>query len=484
MLVVISDLHLTDGTTGSTIGASAFRDFNQNLRELAYDASWRDNRTAQVTDPDAPDKYYDPIDSFDIVLLGDIFDVIRSTRWTDDNCPIRPWPTDNVPDWENAFGDKVEEITNAILANNREALGKLRAITCNGNEPIKIPQSKDGHPNHQQAFKRVTARIFYLVGNHDWVYLCKGERYDRIRQQLCDAMGLANDPKTPFPYDLAVEHHPTLHKMMREHSVFLRHGDLYDEFNFDEANGRRDVASLGDALVIELINRFPIAVQEALADHPNFDQSFVDDLKEIANVRPLNSLPAWLNSLLERFKAHGMHRSMRREVQRVWNQLVENLLRSEFIRAQDKFGFQPVDKLQALLRASRFVAVHRAERVLEIGETVSRLVSSTLDHYAHAASKEPWLASGRVRYVIYGHTHNQRVVPLDLRIVGDVDEELLYFNAGTWKNLHEQTIFSGEGAKFVSYIVMAYVAFFKKDERSGRPFEVWSGTLANKHTVR
>lgn len=481
MLVVISDLHLTDGTTGSTIGASAFHDFTQNLRELAYDASWRDNRAAQANDPAAPDKIYDPIDSFDIVLLGDIFDVIRSTRWTDDNCPIRPWPTDDVPDWEMACGEKVEEITNAILANNQEALGKLKAITDSGDEPLKIPQAKDGYPDHQQVFKPLTARIFYLVGNHDWVYLCEGEQYNRIRQRLCEAIGLANDPNRPFPHDLVSERHPVLHKLMHDHRVFLRHGDVYDEFNFDEAVGRRDRASLGDALVIELINQFPIEVEAALGNQRHFDRSFIEDLKEIANVRPLNSLPAWLNSLLERFKEQGMHRATRREVQRVWNQLVENLLSSEFIKNQDKFGFQPVDKLQLLLRGTRFVAVHRAERVLELGETASRLLSSTLDHYAHAAASEQWLTSRRVRYVIYGHTHNQRVVPLDRRTTTDSnDEELIYFNAGTWKNLHEQTIFSGEGAKFVNYIVMSYVAFFKDNERSGRPFEVWSGTLANR----
>ncbi len=483
MLVVISDLHLTDGTTGSTIGASAFHDFTKNLRELAYDASWRDNRAAQAQNPNAPDKRYEPIDSFDIILMGDIFDIIRSTRWTDDDCQIRPWPTKEVPNWEEAFSEKVEEITNAILANNQEALSRLRAITPKGDSLIEIPHAQNGYPDHQPPLKQIQARIFYIAGNHDWVYVCEGERYNRIRTQLCEQIGLANDPTKPFPYDLASESHPTLHKLMREHSVFLRHGDFYDEFNFDEKAGRRDVASLGDALVIELINRFPIAVQEAIGDQPNFDQTFIDDLKEIANVRPLTSLPAWLNSLLERFKAHGMHKSMRREVQGVWNQLVDNLLKSEFVRAQDKFGLQPVDKLQLLLQASRFVTLPFSERIIEIGESASRVVSSALDHYARAAAAEPWLVSGNVRYVAYGHTHNQRVVPLDRRITDERDEELLYFNAGTWKNIHEQTLFSGEGASFASYIVMSYVTFFKDDERSGRPFEVWSGTLANRQIV-
>lgn len=31
--------------------------------------------------------------------------------------------------------------------------------------------------------------------------------------------------------------------------------------------------------------------------------------------------------------------------------------------------------------------------------------------------------------------------------------------------------------EFMGHNVMSYVAFFKGDERYGRPFEVWTGTL-------
>jgi len=79
MLVIISDLHLTDGTSGETIRPGAFRTFRESLRALAYDASWRD------------EKKYSPIDGIDLVLLGDILDVIRSTRWCAAGAGVRPW---------------------------------------------------------------------------------------------------------------------------------------------------------------------------------------------------------------------------------------------------------------------------------------------------------------------------------------------------------------------------------------------------------
>jgi hypothetical protein len=78
MLVIISDLHLTDGTSGETIKAGAFKTFRESFRDLAYDASWRS------------DDKYEPIQCMDLVLLGDILDVIRSTRWCEAPAGVRP----------------------------------------------------------------------------------------------------------------------------------------------------------------------------------------------------------------------------------------------------------------------------------------------------------------------------------------------------------------------------------------------------------
>src|SRR6266849_1591142 len=83
MLVIISDLHLTDGTSGETIRSGAFKAFRERFRDLAYDASWRS------------DAKYVPIERMDLVLLGDILDVIRSTRWCQASSDVRPWGNQN-----------------------------------------------------------------------------------------------------------------------------------------------------------------------------------------------------------------------------------------------------------------------------------------------------------------------------------------------------------------------------------------------------
>ena len=60
MLVFLSDIHFTDGSSGETIHSGAFRGFVQDLSRMARDAKARD---------------------LEIVLLGDIFDLIRSEQY-------------------------------------------------------------------------------------------------------------------------------------------------------------------------------------------------------------------------------------------------------------------------------------------------------------------------------------------------------------------------------------------------------------------
>lgn len=508
MLVIISDLHFTDGTTGSTIGASAFRDFRDRLQELAYDASWRDNRAAHALDPSQPDKIYEPIESFDLILLGDVIDIIRSTLWSDNGETIRPWQQKGIDDWDAKMAAKVQEIVDAILCHNHKALTVIRELSAEtaplnaapnhfemdgktvtvdyaSRRNIRIPRATaHKQPNPSAGYLDIPARIHYITGNHDWNFVSEGAVYDQIRAATVEAFGLVNDPTRPFPWDLTTEDHAQLASTLQRHDVFVRHGDRFDQYNYDTMKDTRDTASLGDALVIELVNRFPVEVEHMLLESAEDESLFVDSLKEIANVRPMNALPAWLNSLLEGYKASGMHRAMRKRVQQVWNDLVDELLNTELFRQQDTLNpLQSVDKLQALLRASKFVSISRTEGLIELGETVGRIVTSAVDPYAHHAAEEPWLQDGRAKYVVYGHTHGQRVVPLDRKISAENDEKLLYFNCGTWKRLHEQTIFSGDGTRFVDYMVMSYVAFFSGNERSGRPFETWTGTLATKRTT-
>ena len=80
MLVIISDLHLGDGTTAELIPASAFYLFAKRLRQDAHFASLRNGK-------------YRPIEELDVILMGDILDPLHSTKWlfpTPKDAPLSP----------------------------------------------------------------------------------------------------------------------------------------------------------------------------------------------------------------------------------------------------------------------------------------------------------------------------------------------------------------------------------------------------------
>jgi hypothetical protein len=154
MLIIASDLHLTDGTSGETIEQGAFFLLRERLFSLAYDASWR-----------APNVYI-PIDRIDLVLLGDILDVIRSSYWCSAPPHVRPWGNPADPDFITA----VETVNRGILSHNAKSLGVIKSLSNH----ITVPAADTNHrplasKDDFSGTNRVTVPVFahYLVGNHD-----------------------------------------------------------------------------------------------------------------------------------------------------------------------------------------------------------------------------------------------------------------------------------------------------------------------------
>lgn len=467
MLVIISDLHLTDGTSGTTIGVGAFRVFRQRLRDMAYDASWRKRENGKVE--------YEPIKEMDILLLGDILDVIRSTRWGAQKSAARPWDYGQSPAKTKRLTQKIAQITDAILAVNQDSLDVLKGLS--GGKEITLPPAKKGDPNPKIGWnpgakgrKSVVVRLHYMVGNHDWFYHLPGQGFDDMRLKIKKAMGLDNNHRQPFPHDPAESDY--IISMLQDHSVFARHGDIYDSFNFEK---HRDASSLGDAIVIELLNRFPTAVKAALKDRLKGLPSYVvDGLREIDNVRPLLLVPVWIDGLLNSLcpdpkLVHG--------VKEIWNELVNDFLALKFVKSRDSWLniHDDVDKLQVALRISTGVSLHMASTAL--GWINSRFKSS--DSYFEKALTETNFKNRTARFIVYGHTHHHEIVPLDVsRHPKNGDIEQLYLNSGTWRRVYQQAQMNTKEQEFIGHNVMTYLAFYKDGERHGRPFEAWSGALA------
>lgn len=455
MLVIISDLHLKDGTTGTSITADAFRVFAERLRSLAYRASWRQ------------DGKYRPIESLDLLLLGDIFDHILSTRWLEQEAGqpgyARPWHDPSDP----AFLAKIEAINRGTLQHNAEALQILKRIS-QGLVITLPPATEKGHPDHNAGERLpVPVRIHQMVGNHDWFLHLPGPAYDSMRQEIIETIGLANSP-APFPHDASES--DTLMQLFRDHHVFGRHGDIFDSMNYNAEAGR-DVATIGDALAIELFNRFPAAVHERLGS--DLPQAFTDGLKELTNVRPALVTPLWVSNLIRNY---AQTPELGNQVKRIWDDLGEQFLDLDFVRSQDKaFKFDTVDALQGILLFSRALPFDTINKMMTW--MTEKFWGGKFSFAEHAlleqAFKERW-----AQYIVYGHTHIHEVVPLDSTYLGDRVLDQTYVNSGTWHSYHDLTLRDPHQHKFIGMHVMTYLAFFKGDERDGRPFESWAGTLS------
>jgi UDP-2,3-diacylglucosamine pyrophosphatase LpxH len=484
MLVVISDLHLGDGTTAESIPASAFYLFAKRLRQDAHFASMHNGK-------------YHPIEELDVILMGDILDPLHSTKWLfplpgreeyinvdgqdqiritepGDKDYIRPWSDPSHP----SFAPKLQEVTRAVLEKNRDGLEVFRKL-ANGEFIEFDPIDNRGERILQGQEKiHLKVRFHYMVGNHDWYYHLRGEAFDRIRQEVIHAMGLSNPP-SPFPYDLRkhdpnlpwdVDESPDMERLFREYEVFCRHGDYYDSFNFDGERGR-DQATLGDAFTMEVCNRYP----EELKRRPSLNIEIVNNLRHITNVRPALATPLWITGQIKRLAMENILKDVsERDLKRLWDDLADNFLELNFIKSKDKaFKLDVVDKMRAAVKISKLISLETLDNL--VYRLQNRRLFSSGHSFADHALQEPAFLDNSARYIVYGHTHHHETVPLDYDEIGG---NQIYFNSGTWHTYFDLARKNPREKKFVPYRALTYITFYKKNEHDERNFETWSGAYA------
>ncbi|HEX9111941.1 MAG TPA: hypothetical protein VF845_10720 [Terriglobales bacterium] len=450
MLVIISDLHLTDGSSGDTIQAGAFFLLRERLRSLAYDASWR-----------KPDVYR-PLERIDLLLLGDILDVIRSTLWCGAPPQVRPWGDPNSAE----FVKMISTINDGILVNNAKSLSVIRSLSKE--DAITVPKAlENSRPatdktDYTRAADRVVVPVYvhYLVGNHDWFYHLPGSPYDVIRATVVAQMGLANLASQPFPHD--PNEYPELLQIYAAHRVFARHGDIFDSSNYD---GDRNKSSLGDAIVVELLNRFPDTVRQRLGTQ--LSSECLSGLKEIDNVRPLVTIPSWIEGLLRRTCSEQQGKA----VKEIWNGLVDRFLEIEFVKAHKSALKWALKFSQGISLATLSKGLLWAEKKFGIGNDGP--------FYPNALNEKAFKDRTAAHFV-YGHTHLYEIVTLRASEPrAGIGFDQVYVNSGTWRAVHELAVATPKEEQFVGYNVMTYLVFYKDDERTSRGFESWSGALGN-----
>jgi UDP-2,3-diacylglucosamine pyrophosphatase LpxH len=454
MLIIISDIHMGDGTCATSIKDAAFKLFSDRLQELAKRASWRDNGK------------YQPIEDIHILLMGDILDILHTTSWLANNPSeqgfVRPWTDYQAPE----FPEKIKQITQAILENNSFSVSILKNLAQNG---LRIPRySTNGSITVNYLItQKIPVHLHYMVGNHDWYYHLPGQDFDSIRREIINAFGLDN-AQSPFPHELSES--PELQNILDRYRVFARHGDIYDHLNYDVYRGR-NFSSLGDAFSTEIINRFPLELEKIMGGI--LSPEMIKKIRELVNIRPVLATSLWINGLLHQY---SVDKDIQVKIKNLWNKICDDFLSIAFVRSYSKrFQINTIDGIKLLIKITDKISFNTLDEIVSWIRKRFGFENRTFTKYA---LQEKAFLEQKADFIVYGHTHYHEIVPLDIY---NKDSQLInqvYINSGTWHPYYDLTVNKPEEQEFIPYQVMSYIAFFKDGECGGKRFETWKGAFS------
>ena len=435
MLIVVSDFHLMDGSAGAHhVEPGVFR---STMADLAAHA-----REAQATD-------------ITIVFLGDVYDLVRTERWFDHPVEQRPWGSS--PSKEALF-----EIFEGVVQNNAETFALLSGSLV----------KEVGFP--------VEPKRIYIPGNHDSVV----NEHPELRRRVRETLGMPPGDE-PFPR----------YVLDFEHGLFARHGHEFDKLNFEgsEAYNAGELfipeedyhpIPIGDLMACEYASKIaPLVAQYLPEDHPNRAR-IAERLRDVVDVRPLVGMVRWMMwqvSQDDKPTIAAVNKAMNDAAQSVHELPFTKL----WLAKHDKFGWDHADQFQGFLRLLRSIKPFNLNKILSVADKMAALQGSA-DRYAEAAREDlrrlDREEGGKdIYYVMYGHTHFARHVPLE--VVGEAPNERyrVYFNTGTWRPTHRMLL-GGDG--FASWKELTYQLVYKPGELvSGGHFmeypaiESWTGVV-------
>ncbi|MBW2029818.1 MAG: hypothetical protein JRH06_16240 [Deltaproteobacteria bacterium] len=476
MLVAISDIHFVDGTAGE-----------HNLPFGAFNSVFLADICSLASEKKAKE--------LKILLLGDIVDLIRSTKWFDVEPEDRPWGEKGLADIPfPRRGSTTERQCMKIFG--KVSKKSLRRKT----PPTSLPKDTILHKNwetfklfrdlrrhlSERCDRDLPVEIIYVPGNHD--RLCN--LYPSLRDAVGDALGVSRgpahvdgDPEAEWWYRYCFSD--------RDHGVHARHGHQFDIWNFGGGNdhgreGHLQVA-IGDLFTTEFAVKIPWLLERVGKRYRGVTRELVESTKDIDNVRPLSSIMEWIYYRLKR-EDQG---EVRKAFGEVFERIVEDLLDNPLVQQWRS----PKTHIDEALRLASNPWMSWLPKgivgMLDVEDLLPLLVGMAgssddpeKDVYTRSAYNEGiWREDRDIHFILYGHTHVPVQRPLDAR-----DREIFYLNTGTWRDRIYKTVALDKAYDFVNLKQMTYTIVFRKDEDPrGKEvgtlsFDVWSGTK-KKHYV-
>jgi len=426
MLVIISDLHFTDGTTsnqanGRDISNVNPRAFKRFLTDVAGIVKGRGN-ISKVT----------------FVYNGDIFDPLRSAQWfTNSTRAQQPWlkPYDQA-----ATLSKVSEIMTNIINHegNAEALELLSGT----------------HPNFDMIWPaKVDVERIYIPGNHDRMVNLD----QSLRKQIYKS--LLNKPGSSKAFDNFI--------LDRNHRTLIMHGHEADAFNCefdDNGNPIYSAQPIGDAMTTMLFS----AISHESQNLP-ISKAAKTRFRDIEHVRPHLIGISYLQDIIKDFPKS--RKAIANMVEKIVNDFQELDYFEQWSKEHDKwnFGLDEADKLQDALRVIKLLGTHVPSGLLE--KVAGFFKATTYTDFAERQLKT--ILGQKADFLVLGHTHEPIHAPLFVDKNSGAEKH--YLNTGTFRlNLGR----THNKEDFLRFQLLCYVIVYGADEfthGSKSVYELWSG---------
>lgn len=392
MIIFISDLHLMDEGFKEAIPTSRLVQVVGGTIRRAVERGVKEH-------------------DIQLVLLGDIFEIIKSQQWIDND--VRPWEPSTAK-----HQSVVLSIYKSILKANASFEQWLTSL----------------HTTYPQL------RLIYIPGNHD---LAINTDMGMLVRPMLRTLLAQTATTDLFPDEIRDA----------KHSVLARHGHEWDTNNRSGARG----GPFGDAIVIEVLTRLPLRMAEMLGKKLRNDQ--LDFLFELDNVRPQTQggLACWLESGLATLCQD--RRDAAEAFDDVFNETIDALWtlgRTKKFEAYSYSSRTTRTTAWIVTKIAKARGVHRLMRLFPLKEDGR---GHYPDHVRQLLAVAP---NASVKYFLCGHTHIPEHLPLSYG-----HGQCVYMNTGTWRRVHLARNLDrpSSAPAFASHQAECVAAIFDSDEQ-------------------
>jgi len=427
MLVFISDLHFVDETAGKhNIPTSAFdKIFLSHIKALADKVNAKELK---------------------IVFLGDIFDLLRTEEWFNENIEDRPWGKDT-----DKMHNRAKIILNKIEEKNKD--------TFNIFKPAAL----------ENRFENIKTETIYIPGNHDRLCFI----IDDLKEKVIDILGLEDSNPENFKHYFSSV----------KYGVYAVHGHSFDKFNYEGGPNRNEkdykLVPIGDPITTELIAKLPYKLVKNVEEAKCIlNEKEIEKLKQnfqdIENIRPLSATLKWLIYQVD------ANKNLINIIEKTIDEVVKEFRKLEFVKkwykCHDKGRFDIADKIQIILKFLEEFKVFNFKRLLKDADKTIKKIGK--ESAVKGAEELLSTLDKRIHYIVMGHTHTPLMEALVLRDKGGIPCEYVYFNTGTWRKSYYAC---RNRSGFIGWKNMTYVIFYTQEEKHNKynlpAFETWSGSL-------